>query len=65
MVKIRWLGLLCSHAELLAWFLVLRMVLISAMLDVHSVPVNTVQKWITRKENPAAEPFDELTSGCG
>jgi hypothetical protein len=37
------------------------MVLISAMLDVHSVPVNTVQKWITRKENPAAEPFDELT----
>jgi hypothetical protein len=39
MVKIRWLGLLCSHAELLARFLVPRMVLISVVLDVHSVPV--------------------------
>jgi len=65
MVKIRWLGLLCSNAELLARFLVLRMVLISAMLDVHNVPVNTVQKLITRKGNPAAELFDERTSGCG
>jgi len=25
----------------------------------------TVWEWITRKENPAAELFDELTSGCG
>jgi hypothetical protein len=41
------------------------MVLISAMLDVFSVPVQTVSEWITRKENPAAEPFDECTSGCG
>jgi hypothetical protein len=37
------------------------MVLISAVLDVLIVPVNTVREWITRFENPAAEPFDELT----
>jgi hypothetical protein len=36
------------------------MVLISAMLDARIVPVNTAPEWITRKENPAAEPFDEL-----
>jgi len=40
-------------------------VLISAWLDVHIVPVNTVQKLIARKGNPAAELFDERTSGCG
>jgi len=41
------------------------MVLISAMLDARIVPVNTVQKLIARKGNPAAELFDERTSGCG
>jgi hypothetical protein len=39
---------------------VLLEVLISAVLDVHIVPVNTVRVLITRFENPAAEPFDEL-----
>ena len=43
-----------------ALFHVLLMVLISAVLDVLIVPVNTVRVWITRFENPAAEPFDEL-----
>jgi len=44
-----------------ARFLVLLMVLISAVLDVLIVPVNTLREWITGLGNPAAEPFDELT----
>jgi hypothetical protein len=63
--KIRRLGYPRRNAERLARFLVPRVVLISAWFDVHIVPVNTVQKLIARKGNPAAELFDERTSGCG
>jgi len=59
--KIRRLGYPRRHAERLARFLVLQMMLVGAVLCVLVVSVWTLWERITGLENPAAEPFDVLT----
>jgi len=59
--KIRWLGYPRRHAERLARFLLLPVMLTGAVLCVLGVPARTLWERITLSENPAAEPFDVLT----
>ena len=59
--KIRRLGYPRRNAERLARFLVLQVMLIDVVLDLLDVPARTLWERIYGLENPAAEPFDELT----
>ena len=59
--KIRRLGYPRRHAERLARFLVLQMMLVGAVLCVLVVSAWTLWERITGLENQAAKPFEALT----